>query len=117
MSTLEAGLDFGSSVLALTNDVLDRVDRDSLKRDLDNDEIETHNAIGTPGPEGLTRQYELMDRLFTNVGFSPTPTGAMGAHAAEFADLEFRKNAFLIAAQLRYAQRIISRLVAQRIKE
>lgn len=115
LTEIGEGFVFGGKLLDVVNDIMDRRDRDEIQNDLYKDNNEIQNSFSKPDDKGgLDDQYRAMYRLFTIVGHAPTPTGNVGGEATRFAEREFRHNALIIASELRAAQRIISRLVAQR---
>lgn len=89
----------------LFDGILSRADRDALKKELDENKTRIQNSFASGD---LDEQYRVYYKLFTDVGHPPTPGGSLGD-----AERQFRHEALFVAAELKYAQGIIARLVSE----
>lgn len=109
LDPLTEGLHLGGSIVDLIGGILSRADRDAPDKELNENIINIQNSFAH---NDLDEQFRIYYKLFTDARHAPTPGGTMGT-----TDREFRHAAFLIAAELIYAKRIIARLVAKSVKE
>lgn len=105
MSDLGEGLHLAGSIVDLTKDILGRIDRDKLIKELSEDNAKIQNSFAE---NNLDDQWVCAYKLFNSVGHPIAPGGSVGE-----TDRQFRFQALNIAAELKYAKSLISRLVAQ----
>lgn len=97
------------SALDLATGILNRIDRDALVKDLNEDTIKIQNSFAS---NNLDDQWKCSYQLLNDVGHSLTPGGSVGD-----TERQFRHHALLSIAELKYAKAIIARLIAKRTQE
>lgn len=105
MDPLSEGLHLGGSITDLVKDILDRADRDAPSNQLNEDITKIQNGFAD---NNLDEQWICAYRLLNDVGHSLTPGGSVGD-----TDRQFRHNALIAIAELKYARNIIGRLVSK----
>jgi len=103
MDDLGEGLHLVGSIVDLTKDILNRSDRDKLIKELNDDGAKIQNSFAN---NNLDDQWACAYRLFNQCGHSLTPGASVGD-----TERQFRFQAINIAAELKYARALISRLI------
>ncbi len=96
------------SVTDLVGNILDRADRDGPTKELHEDITKIQNGFANAD---LDTQWASAYRLLSDVGHPLTPGGSVGD-----TDRQFRHNALISIAELKYLKQIVARLVAQKVK-
>lgn len=108
MDALSEGLHLGGSIVDLTKDILDRADRDGPQKEFNEDTTKIQNSFAE---NNLDDQWIMAYRLLNSVGNPIAPGGSLGD-----TERQFRHNALISIAELKYAKAIIARLLAIRTK-
>lgn len=103
MDDIGEGLHLAGSLVDLTKDILNRVDRDKLINELNNDTSKIQNSFAD---NNLDDQWACAYRLFNAAGHPLAAGGAVGE-----TDRQFRFNALNIAAELKYMRALVPRLL------
>lgn len=98
-----------TSIADLVEGVLSRSDMHEPIKELNEDITKVQDGFAN---SNLDTQWVCAYRLLTDVGRPITPGGTVGD-----TDRQFRHNALISIAELKYAKAIISRLVAQQIRK
>lgn len=95
-----------TSVAELTNDILDRIDRDKPLKTLTDENTQIDNSFGPNG--SLDRQWELAYKLLSDIGRPVTTGGTVGD-----VERQFRHNALICIAELKYLKTCLIRANAK----
>jgi hypothetical protein len=95
-----------TSVSTLVDGILTRADADGPKKTLDEDITKVQNGFVH---NDLDEQWITAYKLLNDVGHPLTPGGSVGD-----TDRQFRHNALICIAELKYLKTIIARLNAKR---
>jgi len=93
----------------ITEEILNRSDRDKPTNTLNEDITEVQNGFAN---NDLDAQYRVMYRLFNSLGHAPTPGGDVGTN-----ERQFRHDALIIAAECIYWKTIANRAVEAVVKK
>ena len=96
-----------SGITSLAEGIIEIIDRDSLKKELDENITKIQNSFAE---NNLDDQWIITYRLFNSVGHPITPGGSVGD-----TERQIRHNALVCMAELKYARDILARLTSKSV--
>lgn len=94
-----------TTIGGLATKILDRLDRDVLGNDYEEDRNDIQRSFDK---SDLDDQFDIAYKLLNDVGHSITPGGTLGE-----TQRQFRHKALLAIAELKYAKAILGRIIAK----